>query len=179
MFQIEEGKIYPKKIHSKSLIRFQDCDPLKHLNNAKYFDYFFNAREDHVAEIYKFDYNDYFEHNHTSWVVYNHQIAYISSAKVSEWVTIISSIVYFNEDTLVTEYVMTDEHQQELKAVLWTTSKYIDVRLGKKTVHPPEVMRFFELVCLDGINFEHSNLNLRIKQIKNELKAGTFVEKEI
>jgi acyl-CoA thioester hydrolase len=92
--------------------------------------------------VYNFDYNDYFENNHTSWVVYNHQIGYVSSARVSEWVTIISSTIYYNEDTLVTEYVMTDEHLQVLKAVLWTTSKYIDVRTGKKTPHPPEVMEF-------------------------------------
>jgi acyl-CoA thioester hydrolase len=81
MFKLDPNKEYPKKLHSKSLIRFQDCDPLKHLNNAKYFDYFFNAREDHVAEVYNFDYNDYFENNHTSWVVYNHQIGYVSSAR--------------------------------------------------------------------------------------------------
>jgi len=175
MFKLDPNKEYPKKLYSKSLIRFQDCDPLKHLNNAKYFDYFFNAREDHVAEVYNFDYNDYFENNHTSWVVYNHQIGYVSSARVSEWVTIISSTVYYNEDTLVTEYVMTDEHLQVLKAVLWTTSKYIDVRTGKKTPHPPEVMEFFDKVCLEGIDFEHTSFNARIKVIKQELKEGKFV----
>ena len=66
MFQLDPNKQYPKKLYSKAVIRFQDCDPLKHLNNAKYFDYFFNAREDQVATIYEFDYNDYFEHNQTS-----------------------------------------------------------------------------------------------------------------
>ena len=39
MFRLDPNKQYPKKLYSKSVIRFQDCDPLKHLNNAKYFDY--------------------------------------------------------------------------------------------------------------------------------------------
>ena len=97
MFTLDPNKNYPRKLESKAVIRFQDCDPLKHLNNAKYFDYFFNAREDQVAEIYQFDPNEYFEHNHTSWVVYNHQIAYMNSAKVSEWVNIFSSIVTYDQ----------------------------------------------------------------------------------
>jgi acyl-CoA thioester hydrolase len=31
-------------------VRFNDCDPLGHLNNSKYIDYFLNAREDHLKE---------------------------------------------------------------------------------------------------------------------------------
>jgi len=175
MFSLKPDKQYPKKLYSKAVIRFQDCDPLKHLNNAKYFDYFFNAREDQVATIYEFDYNDYFEHNKTSWVVYNHQIAYVNSAKVSERIGIISSAIYFNDDTLVTEFVMTDENCTHLKAVLWTTSKYIDVITGKKTPHQPEVNAFLTAICVEGIDFEHINLNSRIKTIKQELLARTFI----
>ncbi len=31
---------------SKTKIRFQDCDPFNHLNNAAYINYLINARED-------------------------------------------------------------------------------------------------------------------------------------
>lgn len=44
MFQYDPDRKYPKETETKAVIRFQDCDPLQHLNNAKYFDYFFNAR---------------------------------------------------------------------------------------------------------------------------------------
>ena len=44
--------ISPAVLRSTAIIRFQDCDPLQHLNNAKYFDYFFNAREDQVPKLY-------------------------------------------------------------------------------------------------------------------------------
>jgi acyl-CoA thioester hydrolase len=52
MFNYDPQKQYPKETESRVVIRFQDCDPLRHLNNAKYFDYFFNAREDQVPKLY-------------------------------------------------------------------------------------------------------------------------------
>lgn len=52
MFEFHVDKEYPKETESRAVIRFQDCDPLKHLNNAKYFNYFFNSREDQVPKLY-------------------------------------------------------------------------------------------------------------------------------
>jgi YbgC/YbaW family acyl-CoA thioester hydrolase len=175
MFILDPNKIYPQKLVSTAVVRFQDCDPLKHLNNSKYFDYFFNAREDQVAEIYQFDPNDYFEHNHTSWVVYNHQIAYMNSAKVSEWVTIISSIVYFNENTKLTEFVMTDKSRKVLKAVLWMTSKYIDINTGSTTNHEPEIMKYLKAISLQDIDIKEVTFASRLKTIKKELLEGTYI----
>ena len=42
----------PKQLESTTKIRFQDCDPFRHLNNARYTDYFMNAREDQLAQFY-------------------------------------------------------------------------------------------------------------------------------
>ncbi len=42
MVNIDLTHDYPKQTTSQSVIRFQDCDPMRHLNNAKYFDYFFH-----------------------------------------------------------------------------------------------------------------------------------------
>jgi acyl-CoA thioesterase FadM len=175
MFQLDPNKNFPRKLESKAVIRFQDCDPLKHLNNAKYFDYFFNAREDQVAEIYQFDPNDYFEHNHTSWVVYNHQIAYMNSAKVSEWVNILSAVVFFNENTKITEFVMTDVTKTVLKAVLWTTSKYIDTNTGHTTNHEPEIMNYLNRIALQNIDMQIVTFANRLKTIKKELLEGNYI----
>ncbi|MFD0878196.1 hypothetical protein ACFQ1A_28770, partial [Massilia pinisoli] len=41
MFEKINEKELPKVTESKAIIRFQDCDPLQHLNNSKYFDYYF------------------------------------------------------------------------------------------------------------------------------------------
>ncbi|MEM8567925.1 MAG: thioesterase family protein, partial [Bacteroidota bacterium] len=46
-----------KTLESIHTIRFPDCDPFNHLNNARYIDYFINAREDH--ELQHFNFNAY------------------------------------------------------------------------------------------------------------------------
>ncbi|MDA8650906.1 thioesterase, partial [Flavobacteriaceae bacterium] len=41
-----------KILESKAIVRFQDCDPFNHLNNAAYLNYLVNAREDQLMEAY-------------------------------------------------------------------------------------------------------------------------------
>jgi acyl-CoA thioester hydrolase len=174
MFSIDPTKQYPKRTESKSIIRFQDCDPLNHLNNAKYFDYYFNSREDQQALLYGLRGDYSFRTYNASWVVYQHQIAYIRPANVSEWVTILSSVIYFDDTTKVTEYVMTDEHKMQLKNVMWTTSKYISVETGRLITHHPEIMDYLRAIAAEGIDFTHTSFNQRIKQIKQELAEGRY-----
>ncbi len=50
-----KSKFYSKEPVSNVVIRFQDCDPFGHLNNARYIDYFINAREGHLVEYYNLD----------------------------------------------------------------------------------------------------------------------------
>ncbi|MEQ9425155.1 MAG: acyl-CoA thioesterase [Cyclobacteriaceae bacterium] len=173
MFHIDPNKQYPKETSSKVIIRFQDCDPLQHLNNAKYFDYFFNARDDQVAKLYGVRMSDIFQAYQCSWVAYSHQIAYIRPAGMGEIVTINSRIIWYNENTVVVEYFMMDENQSHLKTVLWTTIRYIEVKTGKSTNHSGEVLAFLEAVKVPDFDFDNSPFNLRIKQIKEEVKLKT------
>jgi acyl-CoA thioesterase FadM len=43
-------ELTPKSFYT---IRFGDCDLFGHLNNARYLDYFINAREEHLKERYQ------------------------------------------------------------------------------------------------------------------------------
>ncbi len=61
---------------SETMIRFQDCDPLGHLNNARYLDYFINARENHLADCYGLDIYDKQRQDSTNWVIAKTQIAF-------------------------------------------------------------------------------------------------------
>lgn len=176
MFILDPTRTYPTKTVSKSIIRFQDCDPLKHLNNGKYFDYYFNAREDQQALLYGFKGDYTFSNLHSSWVVYQHQIAYVRPANVSEWVTIYSSVIYFDETTKITEYVMTDETGTQLKNMMWTTSKYISVATGKLIRHHPEIMDYLNAICVKGIDYQHTTFNERIKTVKRELLEEKYIQ---
>jgi YbgC/YbaW family acyl-CoA thioester hydrolase len=76
----------PKELESTAVIRFQDCDPYRHLNNARYIDYFMNARQDQLEQFYDFDIFNA-DANH-AWVVSKTQIAYLTPATMLEQVMI-------------------------------------------------------------------------------------------
>jgi acyl-CoA thioester hydrolase len=169
MFYKGDLESFPVEAESRVIIRFQDCDPLQHLNNSKYFDYFFNAREDQVSKLYGFSFEAMFRELRTSWVVYQHQIAYVRPALISEWVRITSRVIHVDQDTMVTEYFMTNDEHNQLKTLLWVTSKHISVTTGRRIPHPPELQKYLNQICLPGIQFETLNFNHRIRDIKESL----------
>lgn len=172
MFHLDKNKVYPKETESKVVIRFQDCDPLRHLNNAKYFDYFFNAREDQVPKLYGLEVLDFYKAYQAAWVVYNHHIAYIRPAMVGEWVKIMSRLIWFNEKTIVVEYYMADETKKQLKTLLWTTLRYVNIKTGRTTFHEGMVLDFLNATLLPGVDFENLKFQDRIRQVKTELLKG-------
>src|SRR5215510_10724033 len=126
---------FVKEPESSALIRFQDCDPFGHLNNARYIDYFFNARQDHLAKFYDFH---IFEHGKTpgeNWVVTKTQIAYLFPAQVSEEVLIKTHLVHFTESTIVVEGIMFDKNMKRPKAVIWTEFTYVSLTTGRTKQH--------------------------------------------
>lgn len=170
--EFDPTKDHPRLTESKSVIRFQDCDPLRHLNNAKYFDYFFNAREDQVSELYGFTPGEIFGQFGAGWVVYQHQIAYIRPADVGEWVKIMSRIIYYDNDTVIVEYFMTDIKRKQLKTLLWTTLKFFEIKTGKKTEHPDQIMTYLKAVADTDFDRDSTDISLRAKQIKNYLNKS-------
>lgn len=168
MFEYDSGKHYPKETETRVVIRFQDCDPLQHLNNAKYFDYFFNAREDQVPKLYGLEIIDLIKKYQATWVVYNHNISYIRPAMVGEWVRIISRIIWHNQNSIVIEYYMTDDSKKELKTLLWSTMRYVDMKEGKSTDHQGAVVDFLKATA-DQVDISQVTIKERISEIKLKL----------
>jgi acyl-CoA thioester hydrolase len=171
MFNYDPQKQYPKETESRVVIRFQDCDPLRHLNNAKYFDYFFNAREDQVPKLYGLEIIDLIRVYKAAWVVYNHNISYVKPAMVGEWVRIFSRILWFNANTILVEYYMTDDSKTQLKTVLWSTMRYVTMEEGKSSDHSGAVVDFLKATAL---HLDPNSLDIRdrVKQLKRELEQG-------
>lgn len=171
MFDFDPEKHYAKETESRVVIRFQDCDPLRHLNNAKYFDYFFNAREDQVPKLYGLEIIDLIRVYKAAWVVYNHNISYVKPAMVGEWVRIMSRLLWYNDNTIVVEYYLTDDSKTQLKTVLWSTMRYVTLEEGKSQNHTGAVVDFLKATAL---NLDPSNVNIRdrVKQLKGELERG-------
>jgi acyl-CoA thioester hydrolase len=169
MFDPTLLKEVKKTTESRVVIRFQDCDPLRHLNNAKYFDYFFNAREDQVPKLYGVEVMDFINAYKSAWVVYQHRIAYVRPANVGEWVRIYSRIAWFNEDTVMIEYFMTDDSGSQLKTLLWTTMKYIDINTGQKVQHQGVVKQYLETIAVNDFDPKVEDFDHRVKAIKQQL----------
>lgn len=169
MFEYDSEKKYPKETESRVLIRFQDCDPLRHLNNAKYFDYFFNAREDQVPKLYGVEMMDFIKKYQAAWVIYNHNISYVKPAMVGEWVRIKSRIIWNNHNTVILEYYMTDDNETQLKTLLWSTMRYVTLAEGKSTDHQGAVSDFLKATSIN-LDIAGMNVKERVKSLSLELK---------
>lgn len=169
---IDPKKDYAKQTESRMIIRFQDCDPLRHLNNAKYFDYFFNAREDQLPKLYGVEMNDLIRTYEAYWVVYNHHIAYLKSANLAEWVRVFSRLIHFNDDTLVVEYFMTDDQKSHLKTLMWTTFKYVGMQNSGTTSHSTDVREYLMAMKYEGVDYHPAHFEERVKTVKEQVKQG-------
>lgn len=166
--------ITPGLTESRVTIRFQDCDPLQHLNNSKYFDYFFNARTDQVTQVYGYNVADIFRRFGGGWVAYNHNISYVRPALPGEWVRIYSRLLTFSDDTQYVEYIMTDDKTSHIKCMLWSTMIYVDVMSGKRKQHEPEIMEALKKMsdpghAIEASQFANPSVYARLKELKREL----------
>jgi YbgC/YbaW family acyl-CoA thioester hydrolase len=124
-----------KTFASEVLIRFPDCDPFNHLNNARYLDYFINAREDHLMGGMNFNIYQIAQEQGISWVVGSHRIAYLRPALLMETVVIDSTLLSIGERDLLVEMRMWNKGKSELKALLWSTFVHVDLRTGRSIKH--------------------------------------------
>lgn len=141
--------MYAKTLQSTVTIRFQDCDPFGHLNNARYIDYFINARGDHLADNYDFHIMEYGKPMAQSWVVSKSQIAYLAPAALAEPVVIQTRLIKATSRQLLVEGLMLDQTEAHLKAICWIEFTYIDLKTGKPTTHDDELNAFLQSVQYD------------------------------
>ena len=146
-------------------VRFSDCDPIGHLNNARYIDYMLNAREDHLKQAYQIDLLEYHKQG-IAWVVRRHDIQYVRPAFYNETVCIESRLIELTDSHVMVEMLMFDEKQTTLKAIMWTNFTSVDVKTGRKKEHPAAFMDFATTIKVDEVNI-HAGLNERIKSLKN------------
>ncbi|WP_046757219.1 acyl-CoA thioesterase [Kordia jejudonensis] len=160
-------KQLPKILNSKTKIRFQDCDPLNHLNNSKYLDYLINAREDQLIDYYNIDIFENAKNTGTTWVVGSHQIAYVKPAFVMETVSVESQLIQFGKKQLLVEIRMWNEAKTELKCVLWSSFIHFNILKGKTHEHNEYFMELFTNVVLPitETNFDERVKNLRMATV--------------
>lgn len=150
---------------SKTIIRFSDCDPFNHLNNARYVDYFINAREDHIMANLQLNIYHYAAQNGLGWVVSKNQIAYLKPAFLMETVVIDSTLLRLGEREVFVEMKMWNERKDKLKSVLWSNFVHINMKTQRPENHSNELMemfRPFENALASPISFDE-----RVEQLRS------------
>lgn len=155
----------PKLLESTAVIRFQDCDPFGHLNNARYIDYFMDARTDQLQAAYGFDLFAVGQEIGCSWVVSKTEIAFLRPAGVREKVRIQTRLIFATERKLVVEGIMLDTADTHLKAVAWAEFTFVDLANGRPARHSNELMQLFNAVKVNDI-YEHATFDERLTQLR-------------
>ena len=137
-----------KILQSKYQVRFQDSDPFRHLNNARYLDYFVNAREDQFEEAFGIKTGEMAFTDGIGWVVTKNLISYLVPANVNEDILIESQLLEYGNKHLLIEMRMWDEHRKVLKALNWVSLVHIDIQKGRPMNHSENLMAMFETILL-------------------------------
>lgn len=153
-------------------VRFQDCDPFGHLNNARYIDYFFNARQDQLVEHYNLSTYEPDSPAQASWVVKKTQLAYLRPAKVMEQVLVRTRLIHFTDKTLVMEGLMLDREGKHLKAFSWVEFTYVSLTTGRPTSHSEEMMGLCRTILVP-MNYNPDEFNRRVEAVGLEFKLRT------
>jgi YbgC/YbaW family acyl-CoA thioester hydrolase len=127
---------------SQTRIRFQDCDPFGHLHNARYLDYFINAREEHLREFYGFDIFGprFMERN---WVVRSSSVNHLAPAVANELVSIHTSLRHYTRNAIQVEATMEKADGSKILAVSRVEFRHIDLKTGRLVRHEADLMNFF------------------------------------
>jgi len=144
-------------------VRFSDCDLFGHLNNARYIDYFLNAREDHLKHYHALNLEEFYQNN-LAWVVGGHEIAYLRPAVYNEIVTIQSALLKADAEFLLVETQMKNENQTHLKAIMRTRFVPINTKTGRKIPHESSFMEWAKTIENKEI-VHYNTLQERIKQL--------------
>lgn len=143
-------------LESRTKIRFQDCDPFNHLNNASYLNYMNNAREDQLIKYYGIDIYEMAKTQGKSWVTGSNQIAYIRPAFLMEEVIIESQLIKFDQYNVHVEIRMWNRDKTEIKAIMWSTFVHFNLVTQRKETQSEELMTLYKSVVtpVESATFE-------------------------
>lgn len=157
----------PETLHR---IHFQDCDPLGHLNNARYLDYFLNAREEHVLTHYAAHLHELVAAQAAAWVITKHHLSYLRPARPGAQVRILSQLIHFDNSNLVVELQMRDAAGSRLLALLWSEMAFVQVPAGTRRDHPDALMDLLDQLDVESIDYDPDGFDERVKRVRQELK---------
>lgn len=151
-------------------VHFQDCDMLGHLNNARYLDYFLNAREDQVAAHYDLNMGELAREQQAAWVVTKHHISYLKPARQGVEVRIGTQLIHFDNSNLVIEMQMRSADGLRLLALLWSELTFVRVSAATRLDHSDGLMELLDQLDVETIDYDPDGFDNRVKAVRQQLK---------
>lgn len=153
-------------------IRFQDCDPFGHLNNARYVDYAFDAREDQLRRYYGFDIPKWTKTMGKGWVVSKMKVNYVKPILWNEEIKISTRLVDLKEGSLWVEALFFGgDNGQKLQSVLWGEFVYVDVKSGRPARHDADLKSFLESIWDKDEWFGKESIESRVQVLRSPVPA--------
>lgn len=143
---------------------------LGHLNNARYLDYFLNAREDQVAQHYALNMGQLAREQQAAWVITKHHLSYLKPARQGVMVRISTQIIHFDNSNLAVEMQMRSDDGQRLLALLWSELAFVKLPAGTRTDHADALMDLLDELDVPGIDYDPDGFDQRVKDVRQELK---------
>lgn len=167
----EDGKpVWPQVTENLVSIRFTDCDPLGHLNNGRYIDYFVNGRDFQMEKHYGVHLAKHKVKTNETYVVKRHQIAYVRPAVLREQVLIRAMLLGFGDDWTFVESQMLDENGQSLKAMMWSEFNYVNVRNGRRVRQPEWILEILRATVTSLESYDRRDFEGRLSDLQRELR---------
>ena len=145
---------------------------LGHLNNARYLDYFLNAREDHTTAHYALNMGELAREQKAAWVITKHHISYLKPARQGVRVRISSQLIHFDNSNLVLEMQMRDEAGTRLLALLWSEMTFVAMPAGTRADHGNAMMDLLDELDVEGVDYDPDGFDERVKVVRQELKRA-------
>lgn len=158
-----------KRPKSEKIVRFQDCDPLGHLNNAKYIHYIMNAREDNLISYYGENLYEMAKKSNGAWVVAKNEISYIYPALANEYIQIETALIHVEKKSIVKEGIIYDRNRTHIKAVSRVHFSFVNLQ-GRPVSHSEELQKFLESIWDKEASYKESNFNERISILRKMIK---------
>ena len=143
---------------------------LGHLNNARYLDYFLNAREDHLTAHYRLNLGELAREQRAAWVITKHHLSYLKPARQGVEVRICSQLIHFDNSNLVLEMQMRDEAGTRLLALLWSEMAFVAMPAGTRADHSAALMDLLDQLDVEAVNYDPDGFDERVKEVRQQLK---------
>lgn len=126
------------QIQTEITVRWADCDPMGHVNNAVYITYMEQARIAFFRKFFKLKPGDRIKPEHFQFVIAENSCRYLKPAFIEQTLSVMIKAQEVKNSSFVFEYEIKDQLTGELIATGRSVQVWYDYQTGKSSPIPEE-----------------------------------------